>query len=291
VIRRKSVRRSARAKPVRRLLSLFGGLVPLLLLGGCSNGGNGHLAGPPARILMVKDYILRAMLAQDQKLASTFHGRTTYVIDSRLRRPNLPSVGNAVGTAAYTSFAAFARDVAAGRFPRADRAVLYDIEKWSATPLAEQRNPRRYMTKFSSLARSRGLFPILAPARDLLLVPGARCTKQTGENLNQAYLRCDLASADSRAGAFVVQSQVNESQAAVFRAFLASATRQARSRNSQVVVLAQLSTAPLGQTVPLHRILAAARAVGGIVQGFSLNIRMTDIVAADQLLWSFGHPA
>ncbi len=274
---------------MRRLLTIACGVALLVLLGGCWSSAtlSGNATGPPARILMVKDYILRALIAQDEQLTGTFAGRTTYVIGSNHLRPDVPALTGAVPTATYTSYAAFARDVAAGRLPPADTAVQYDIEKWPGTPLAEQRNPRHYMMLFSRLARARNLFPILAPGRDLVLVPGGLCTKQAGENLDQAYLRCGLAGADASAGAVVVQSQVDESDAARFRTFIAGAARQARSANAHVAVLAQLSTAPLGQLVPLGKMVAAARAAGPIVQGFSLNIRTSDVVLADQLLRSF----
>lgn len=156
------------------------------------------------------------------------------------------------------------------------------------TPLAEQEDPRLYMARFSQLAREHGLLPILAPARDLVLVPGASCVKRTGENLSQAYIRCGLASADTQASALVVQSQVDQSDVAEFHRFLSLAVRQARAANPHVTVLAQLATAPLGQVASVDQIAAAARSVRALVQGFSLNARVSDIPVVRDLLWSFG---
>ena len=250
-----------------------------------------HMEGPPARILMVKDAILRAALAQDKTLARTFVRRTTYVIAANGSQPAVPRLAGAVEpTATYASYAAFAADVAAGRLRRSDRAVLYDIEKWGLTPLPEQQNPQAYMVRFSMLARAHGLLPILAPARDLVLVHGAVCAKRLGETLSQAYLRCGLAGADARAGALVVQSQVNQFDVPMFREFLALAARQARAGNSGVAVLAQHATAPLGRPASLAQLVAAAQSVDGFVQGFSLNVRMSDISTADSLLRSFRRP-
>jgi hypothetical protein len=143
------------------------------------------------------------------------------------------------------------------------------------------------MVRFSMLARAHGLFPILAPARDLVLVPGASCVKRAGENLSEAYIRCGLAGADAGAGALVVQSQVNQSDVPAFRSFLYLAATQARAADQRVAVLAQLATAPLGQAASLAQLVAAARSVGGFVQGFSLTARMTDVSLATGLLWSF----
>lgn len=246
------------------------------------------MAGPPARILVVKDYALRAVLAQDKQLARTFAGRTTYVAAPTGSRSGVPQLAGTVkATAIFTSYAAFAADVAAGRLPRYDHAVLYDIEKWAATPLAEQRNPKAYMMMFSELARAHGLLPILAPGRDLALVPGAACGKRGSENLSEAYIRCDLAGADAHAAALVVQAQVNQFDVRTFHHFLVQAVRQARAGNPGVAVLAQLATAPLGRPASLAQLVAAARSVNGLVQGFSLNIRVTDVQMADSLLRSF----
>ena len=280
---------------VRSRLGTLAGLALLALalpLGcGSPGGGPGRLAGPPAKILMVKGYVLLALVAQDKPLAQSFTDRTTYVLGTNGPKATTPTVpglaGAVVPTTDYTSYATFAADVAGGRVPRSDGAVLFDVEKWPATPLAEQQNPKAYMAWFSALARAHGLFPILAPARDLVLVHGASCQKQAGEDVAQAYLRCGLAGADAHAGALVVQSQVDQSSVAQYHRFVVVAARQARAGNPHVVVLAQLATAPLGRTASLADLVTAARSVSGSVQGFSLNARLTDIQLADHLLWSF----
>lgn len=269
---------------------MLAGLVLLALATGCESPPSipAHLAGPPARILVVKDYALRAVLAQDKQLAGTFAGRTTYVAAPNGSRPAVPPLAGTVeATAIFTSYAAFAADIAAGRLPRSDHAVLFDIEKWGATPLAEQQNPKYYMVRFSELARAHGLLPILAPGRDLVLVRGGPCVKRSGEGLSEAYIRCGLAGADAHAAALVVQAQVNQSDVPAFRGFLVQAVRQARAGNPRVAVLAQLATAPLGRPASLAQLVAAARSVSGLVQGFSLNIRVADVQMADSLLRSF----
>lgn len=277
---------------MRGRLGTLACLALLVLLFGCgSPGGPGRLAGPPAKILMVKGYVLLSLVAQDKPLAQTFAARTTYVLGTNGPTATTPTVpglaGTVVPTADYTSYATFAADVSSGRVPQSDRAVLFDIEKWPATPLAEQQNPPAYMVRFSKLARAHGLFPILAPARDLVLVHGASCQKLAGEDVAHAYLRCGLAGADAHAGALVVQSQVDQSSVSQFHNFVVLAARQARVRNPHVAVLAQLATAPLGRAASLTELVAAARSVSESVQGFSLNVRLTDIQVADHLLWSF----
>jgi hypothetical protein len=143
------------------------------------------------------------------------------------------------------------------------------------------------MARFRQLASAQHLMPILAPARDLVLVPGAQCTKRTGENLTQAYLRCRLATGAAQGGVFVVQSQIDELNVTGFRRFITEASRQARATNPRVAVVAQLATAPNGHPVAGPQLVAAARSVSGMVQGFSLNARGTDLRTAAEFLWSF----
>jgi hypothetical protein len=273
----------------RGALAIFTLLAVTVPLGCASPAGSIRpLPGPPAKVLIVPGHALRALLIHDRHLTGAFAGRTTYVIGPGASQPTALRLSGAVQpTALYTSFAAFAADVAAGRLRSPVHTVLYDVEKWAATPTIEQQHPRQYMLRFSELARAHGLFPILAPARDLVLVPGGICVKRRGESLSSAYLRCGLAGADADAAALVVQSQIDQSDVALFHRFLAGAARQARAGNPRIAVLAQLATAPLGQPASLAQLVAAARSAAGLVQGFSLDMRTADMAIADALLWSF----
>lgn len=284
----------AQRAPPGRLRSALTGLGALGLLAavlaGClpSGGGASHPGEPRLRTLVVPAALLRAIMARNHRLAATFSDRVTYVTAADAPPPPVHGLaGTVVPTRIYRSYAELARDLAAGAVPAAVRAVMYDPEKWAATPAAEQRAPRAFMTRFSRLARRYGLLPILAPARDLLLVPGGSCVKRTGENLNQAYLRCGLATAVRGAGALVVQSQANQFDVAAFRRFVAAVTAQARAVNPGIAVLAQLATAPLGQPASVPQLLGAARSVAGIADGLSINVRRTDLPAASGLLWSY----
>jgi hypothetical protein len=250
-------------------------------------GESAHVGKLSARILVVDESNLHAMLADDPGLARAFAGRVTYVAEPAAEQRTVPRPdGTVSATAIYTSYAAFAQDVADGKVPSFVHAVLYDVEKWAATPIAEQRNPRAYMARFSKLARAHGLVPLLAPARDLALVPGGSCVKRPGENLTQAYVRCGLATADADAAVLVVQSQVDEFDLPVYRSFLAEVARQARAANPRVAVVAELATAPNGQVASLAQLAAAARSVYGLVQGFSLTARTADLQTAARLLQS-----
>jgi hypothetical protein len=71
--------------------------------------------------------------------------------------------------------------------------VLFDIEGWPATPLAEQQNPQKAMEQFNTAASRMGLRPIDAPAMDLANTDTA-CPKKThGGNRVAWYIECKIA--------------------------------------------------------------------------------------------------
>jgi len=254
----------------------------LMVLSGCS--ANAHLAAVRARVLIVSDSVAGATLTQDKNFTST--RRVIYVTVKAGSQPSSPKVAGTVPTAIYTSYATFEKDMAAGSLPTSVGAVMYDTEKWTQTPIVEQRDPRRYMAMFSRLASAHHLVPILAPGRDLALVPGASCVKRSGEILNQAFLRCGLVSADVRAKVLVIQSQVNEFDTAGFQRFVAAAAHQARVANPSIAVVAELATAPLGHAASVPQLVNAAHSVNGMVEGFALSARPRDTELAANLLAS-----
>lgn len=272
------------------------GAVLMLVMAGCQTAQKWppvpEGAGPPAPIIVLRSSILHSVLAEHGELAGTFAGRMTYLVAPAAGPGQAGTLaGSLAGTVRntyiYKSYAAFAGDLAAGRLPGTVHAVLYDIEKWPATPLDEQQHPQAAMRRFSALARAHGLLPILAPARDLALVPGGTCARRGGENLSEAYLRCGLAGADQGAAALVVQSQAEEFSVPAFRRFVAAVARQARAGNPRIAVLAQLATAPLGQPASVPQLVSAARSVHRLVDGFSLTARNVDTQTTAGLLWAF----
>jgi hypothetical protein len=279
-------------RAARLHLGTAGFLAVLLVLAGCQTRSWPPVkegTGPPAPIMVLKSSILHSVLAEHGQLAGTFEGRMTFLATPASAPTQAPALAGTVKhTLIYTSYHEFVRALAESRLPSTVHAVLYDIEKWPATPRYEQQQPLAYMRRFSALARAHGLLPILAPARDLTLVTGSTCGKNRSENLTEAYLRCGLAGADAGAAALVVQSQAAEFDPPAFRGFVAAAARQARAGNPRIAVLAQLATAPLGQPASISQLVAAARSVHGLVQGYSLTARNVDTETTAGLLWAFG---
>src|SRR6266566_403538 len=121
--------------------------------------------------------------------------------------------------------------------------VMYDLEYWAQTPLAEQQNPAAYMQQFGQLAHAHGLKVIEAPGRDLALVPGTACPPARGDNLDHWYLRCDIpGAAAADADLLVVQDQVNTTNPAEFDYLYTTARTQAQAANPAITTDAEVST-------------------------------------------------
>jgi len=165
------------------------------------------------------------------------------------------------GVLVYNSYAQFAADLASHAIAPSYTWVMYDLEYWAATPLAEQQNPAAYMQQFGQLAHAHGLQVIEAPGRDLGLVPGAACPL-TRENLDHWYLRCNIpGAAAANADMIVVQDQVNTTNPAEFDYLYTTARAQAQAANPAITADAEVSTT-YGTAAQMATAAKSARADG-----------------------------
>ena len=170
----------------------------------------------------------------------------------------------------WPSEAEFAAQLKEDRIPPGIQAVMYDPEKWQATPSQEQIDPGKYMRKFALLAHRRGYYVIITPHPGLVDVPGAVCQRVQGETRETAYLRCGIAAAAARfADVYETQAQYLEDDVRAYRSFVAAATSQADRANGAIVTLSGLST---GFTHSPEVLFHAYRSVEGIVDGHYLSL-------------------
>ncbi len=181
----------------------------------------------------------------------------------------------------YESYARFRYDVTNGKIDRSIRAVIYDPEKWTLTPVAEQENPREYLRRFSRLAHRYGYYAITTPSRDLMAVASAVCRRRSRETLSGAFLRCNIGGAAARyADMYEVQAQVHENDPTTYRSFVQATAAQARAANPRVVVLSGLSTSPWNYVATPPMLFVAHNAVAGLVAGHFLTINARDVATA-----------
>jgi hypothetical protein len=181
---------------------------------------------------------------------------------------------------AYSSYAQFAADVAAGAISYPYRWVMYDPENWSQTPVGEQQDPAKYLRLFGQLAHLHGYKVIETPARDLGGVTGALCPLLlTGDNLDLWYLRCGIAAAAARySDIYVLQAQVDTTNLTAYAALFTAAKAQALAANPKIIVDTELST---NYGTPAQMAAAAQSVNAG---GYYLSLTTPTLSQANQFL-------
>lgn len=206
---------------------------------------------------------------------ATLSGPGTYVLEQSGGGSRLP--GGAIPTQLFFGSAAVTTAARPGTIIPGVRNVAYDPENWPVTPVAEQQNPMAAMKTFAESARGQGMQPMLLPGRDLMQVPGGRCTKKQGETLTDAYLRCGVPAAAAYAPIYVIQSAPVELDLTQVGNLVRQAAAQARAVNPDVIIIATLNMTPGGKPVSDTAVCQAARKILPYVQGFLINsTRSTD---------------
>lgn len=173
---------------------------------------------------------------------------------------------------AWASYATFARDAAAGAIAPEVTVVMYDPERWDATPLPERHDPVSAIEAFCALARSHGYSALITPHPNLVSVQGSVCEIRAGETRESAYLRSGIIEVcAANADAYETQAQTLQRDPAEYRAFVLDTARRARSVNGAVRVLSGLSTHP-GYAATAEMLHDAWNSVRDVVDGHYLSL-------------------
>lgn len=169
----------------------------------------------------------------------------------------------------FSAVAALQDAISRGTLPAGTRAVLYDPEAWSYTPVSEQRDPVHAAARAAELAHAHGLLLIAAPALSLtgVLAPGDHAPGW------RRFLGLGLAAGFARVADVVeLQAQSLERDSATYLAFVGAAAAQARASNPRVSVVAGVSTNPPGTPVDSQQVITAVHLTQSVVDGYWLNI-------------------
>lgn len=173
----------------------------------------------------------------------------------------------------FKSYAGLAEAIASHRIPPTVHWLMYDNERWPATPSNEQHNPAHYEALFAALAHRHGYRVILAPGQDLALGFGkSRLPK--GKPAWRRYLAMHLPAASARAGdIFEIQAQAYElpqfRRQNLFLRVIKASIAQARAANPNITIFVGLSTNRAVSTPDMRHDYLISR---GLVAGFWLNI-------------------
>ena len=235
------------ARPACRLLAkaaaaVVGGLAALTVLASLAAGSAGAATAP-------RNYIgtgWNVHLAYQADAATTrhfFNAATSYGTGPSNDASPVTDGLSSSATMYYSSYAQFSSDLSTGDITYPYKWVMYDPEGWASTPVAEQKDPVRYLGLFAQLAHQHGLKVIETPARDLGNVATVcPLNTQTGENLDQWYVRCKIAAAAAAADVYVLQDQVNTTNIPQYQWLFTQARTQALAANAKVQVDAEVST-------------------------------------------------
>ena len=150
------------------------------------------------------------------------------------------------------------------------KAVMYDPENWSFTPVAQQQNPALYEELAATAAHAHGLEVIAAPAANLTATGGA------GDSAAkyQQYISSDYAGAAARyADVLDIQAQGLEANPAEYAHFLAQAIAQAKAANPDITIYAGLSTSGSGgSAITAADLYQDVMATQNEVSGYWLNV-------------------
>jgi len=213
-----------------------------------------------------------AAVAADAEASRFLDDTRPYVLKKRGDAFVIPPNWHATPSTPFQSFGAIKAALEQHTLAPDVKGVLYDYEKWSFTPEEEQRNPPGYVQQAADLVHAHDLLFLTSPSANLVKVMAPETGKGDAD-LFSAYLRLGIAADGARyADVFVIQAQRALRNTEVFANFVQQAASQARRANPKVVVLAGISTNPIGRHVITDDILRAIAATRDIVDGYWLNI-------------------
>jgi hypothetical protein len=226
---------------------------------------------PPAAARSGPSWLLTAGALQDVMADPVIHAGLPRTRVYELLQPGerpMRGVG-ALPVMTFPAVTALQDAISRGTLPAGTRAVLYDPEAWSYTPVSEQRDPVQAAARAAALAHAHGLLLIAAPALSLtgVLAPGDHAPGW------RRFLDLGLAAGFAQVADVVeLQAQSLERDSATYHAFVAAAAAQARTSNPRVSVVAGVSTNPPGTPVDSRQVITAVYLTQSVVNGYWLNI-------------------
>jgi hypothetical protein len=147
--------------------------------------------------------------------------------------------------------------------------LLYDNERWPATPAVQQQQPFSYEAQAQTLAHQHGLGLIFTPAANLSMVLSPAYTNATKYD---GYTSLGIAGqAAPHADVLDIQAQQDEGTSG-FGSFVASAVSQARTANPHALLMVGLTTTAPRQDVTAQVLLNDYAATRAAVSGYWLNV-------------------
>jgi hypothetical protein len=159
---------------------------------------------------------------------------------------------NTVPVEDFTSEAKLESDIVSNSIRAGTKAILYDNEPWSYTPVNEQENIFNFYKTAATLAHAHGYIFIATPVSKI----DANIDVQISPYVN----------------VLDIQSQYDQATASGYSAHVLPIAKAARQVNAKDIILSGLSTNPRAGIPTPGQLVSDAKSVRPEVQGYWLNI-------------------
>jgi hypothetical protein len=221
---------------------------------------------------LLEDFDVRTLVGAGLSTAllqEYFDNPRTFVIVKLGNATSDAQLPHATYVMSFANFVQFRNAASSGSIPSNVKYILYDNERWPATPQAEQDQPITYAAEAEQVAHQHGLGLIFTPAANLSMVLNAaysNATKYSG------YLNLSIPSQGARVSdVFEIQAQQDEGFPD-FGHFVAASAAQARAANPRALLLVGITTKAPAQDVTPQLLLQDYAATRSEVSGYWLNI-------------------
>ncbi len=210
-------------------------------------------------------------ISGDSSALNALEGSTVYVTNNR---GIIPSSSNTtqlhvIPTMNFTSEATLERAISQKLIPTGIKAILYDNEDWSQTPVDERLNPIEHYRLAANLAHANHYQFVATPG----WIPGYHGIITPGMTVRPSAATILPAIAS---GADVVDIQAQkytlESNLSAYLSWIEPIAKSIRAANPKAIIISGISTNPLGGTVDASQLAAIAKRSESIVQGWWLNV-------------------
>jgi hypothetical protein len=202
-------------------------------------------------------------------LQSYFNNPMTFVIVKAGSATTNQYLPDATYVMSFGNYETMQEAVNSGAVPSNIRYLLFDDEKWAATPANEQAQPYQYESDAENLAHQHGFGLIFTPAANLSTVLNPSYTNTTKYD---GYVSLGIPTNGAKyANVLEIQSQQEEAQSG-FVSFVDQAAAQAQAANPNVLVLAGLTTIGPARLMSPQLLLNDYDSTRDAVSGYWLNI-------------------
>jgi hypothetical protein len=212
--------------------------------------------------------LLRAGLSP-ALLEKFFDNPQTFVIVRPSDPGKDPTLPDATYVMSFADFRKLQTAISSGSIPPYVKLLLYDNERWAATPAAQQQQPFAYEAEAEAVAHAHGLGFIFTPAANLSMVLSPAYSNATKFD---GYTSLGIAAqAAPHTDVLEIQAQQDEADSG-FDALVSSAVTQAQAVDPHPLVMVGLTTVAPHQVITPQVLLNDYNATRPLVSGYWLNV-------------------